>query len=547
MKKLLTMAFGLAIASSTAFGQLPNGSIAPNWTLPDINGNTHNLYTILAQGKTVFITAGMTWEQFSWNYHTSGVFEQLNQDHGPNGMLDTMCEVFFIETDFGTNLADLQGAGSNTQGDWITGTSYYIINDTATMAPWANLYAIAYFPTIYMVCPNQRVYELPQLGYNNLVASMNTCPYPLDALPTMATPIYCSTSVSPEFTLKNNGMSALTSVTITYDIDGGLPQTYNWSGSLGVSQSTVVTLPMQTVFAGSHTLTVTTSSPNGGIDDNANNDMDSYEFSVVPAATAFAPYTQTFGAIGFPYANWGVQNPDGDIGWVRVTNPNPCMEYDCYNYMDIGQQDAFVMEPLDMTLVTSAALSFSVAHAQYNPFYIDGLAVLVSTNCGVSWTTIWSKSGSTLATAANTTNAFVPQANEWRTEMVSLAPYVGSTQLFIKFVATNGYGNNIYVDNIDVTTATDASEIGLDQNAMSIYPNPANDAATVSLVLDEQTGVLIHVYDMTGALVLSQNEGSVAAGIHAINLPTAELARGMYTLELMLGEKRAVIKFVVDR
>lgn len=547
MKKLLTLAACLAIASTTAFGQLPNGSIAPNWSLPDINGNTHDLYTVLGQGKTVYIMAGMTWEQFGWNYHTSGIFEQLNQDHGPSGTLDTMCEVYFIETDFGTGITDLNGTGSNTQGDWITGTSYYIINDTATMSPWATLYAIAYFPTIYMICPNQRVYELPQLSYSNLVASMNTCPYPLDALPTMATPIYCSTSVSPEFTLRNNGMSALTSVTITYDIDGGLPQTYNWSGSLGVSLSTLVTLPMQTVFPGSHTLTVTTSSPNGGIDDNANNDMDSYEFSVVPAATSFAPYTQTFGAIGFPYANWGVQNPDGDITWARTTNPNPCMVYDCYSYMDMGQQDAFVVEPIDMTLVTSAALSFTVAYAQYNPFYIDGLAVLVSTNCGVSWTTIWSKSGSTLATAPNTTNAFVPAANEWRTEMVSLAPYVGSTQLFIKFVATNGYGNNIYVDNIDVTTATDAPLTGLDQNAMSVYPNPAQDVATVSFILDEQTDVTVNVYDMTGALVLSQNEGTTGAGMHAIPLSTGELATGMYTLELVLGDKHAMTKLVIDR
>jgi hypothetical protein len=35
--------------------QLDNGEIAPDWTLTDINGNTHDLYDLLEAGKTVLI------------------------------------------------------------------------------------------------------------------------------------------------------------------------------------------------------------------------------------------------------------------------------------------------------------------------------------------------------------------------------------------------------------------------------------------------------------------------------------------------------------
>ena len=39
--------------------------------------------------------------------------------------------VFFVEGDGSTNSADLNGTGSNTQGDWITGTPYPVIDDAS--------------------------------------------------------------------------------------------------------------------------------------------------------------------------------------------------------------------------------------------------------------------------------------------------------------------------------------------------------------------------------------------------------------------------------
>ena len=54
-------------------------------------------------------------------------------------------------------------------------------------------------------------------------------------------------------------------------MDGGAPSTLNWSGSLAQYQTEVVILPTVTLAAGSHTLNVVVSSPNGNSDENANN------------------------------------------------------------------------------------------------------------------------------------------------------------------------------------------------------------------------------------------------------------------------------------
>ena len=60
--------------------------------------------------------------------------------------------VFYIEADASTTSADLNGTGSNTQGDWVTGVDYYIVDDASLNGP----YALSYFPTIYTICPNRK-------------------------------------------------------------------------------------------------------------------------------------------------------------------------------------------------------------------------------------------------------------------------------------------------------------------------------------------------------------------------------------------------------
>ena len=90
----------------------------------------------------------------------------------------------------------------------------------------------------------------------------------------------CSTEVTPSVTLFNNGANALTSATITYDIDGGASATYAWTGSLDFGQTDDITLPVQTPGDGAHVFNVSVSEPNGGLDENTSNDSGSSNFSL---------------------------------------------------------------------------------------------------------------------------------------------------------------------------------------------------------------------------------------------------------------------------
>jgi len=151
-----------ACLSATTFAQLPNGSIAPDWTLTDLNGDTYNLYDELNDGKSIVLDISATWCPPCWTYHTSGVLEALYEDYGPDGT--DQIRVFMVEADDATNLACLYGsAGCNnsTMGDWVTGTNYPIFSpEPAAANEFISDYQLAFWPTIYGISPMDKTTQL---------------------------------------------------------------------------------------------------------------------------------------------------------------------------------------------------------------------------------------------------------------------------------------------------------------------------------------------------------------------------------------------------
>ncbi|MEM6963543.1 MAG: T9SS type A sorting domain-containing protein [Bacteroidota bacterium] len=169
----LAFLFSFQISS---FGQLSNGATAPNWTLTDIDGNQHTLYNYLDAGKMVILDFSATWCPPCWNYHQTHVLEDFYNQRGPNGTDEAM--VFMIESDLGTNLQCIYGqAGCNgtSLGDWTAGVSYPIISLDGSNGPnVGSLYSINFYPTLYAVCSDRKIYEVGQPGIStwfNWIAS----------------------------------------------------------------------------------------------------------------------------------------------------------------------------------------------------------------------------------------------------------------------------------------------------------------------------------------------------------------------------------------
>jgi hypothetical protein len=153
MKKIiasLLLALGVTFSGNA---QLANGSIAPDFNLTDINGNTHHLYDYLSQGKAVIIELFACHCPTCWNYHLSGRLDSLNELYGPTGTNQIV--TLMIEYDELNGPNEFDGTGGWTAGDWITGNSVPMINVEGADRSIFDDYDLAYFTQIYKICPDK--------------------------------------------------------------------------------------------------------------------------------------------------------------------------------------------------------------------------------------------------------------------------------------------------------------------------------------------------------------------------------------------------------
>lgn len=175
------------------------------------------------------------------------------------------------------------------------------------------------------------------------------------------------------------------------------------------------------------------------------------------------PFSEDFES-GEPQSRgWTISNPDTGRSWTltTVSGSTPgsrAMFMDFFNYQQTGQRDALTSPPLNLSGLGQASLRFSHAYRQFNSTTNDSLRVLVSTNCGQTWTPILSVGGAALATMPASTSNFVPStAANWcgagsnlACFNIPLTAYLGQEQVFVRFEAINRYGNNLYIDNISI-------------------------------------------------------------------------------------------------
>lgn len=150
----------------TAVAQLSYGASVPNFIINDLNGNPQDLHSYLNQGYGAILDFSATWCPPCWNYHQTGILENVWTTYGPPGSDEVM--VFFIEPDPSTTQQCIygpSGCSGGSIGDWTVGVDYPILNPSSSGANQVNnSFNISYYPTIYAVGPNFKVYETGQLS-----------------------------------------------------------------------------------------------------------------------------------------------------------------------------------------------------------------------------------------------------------------------------------------------------------------------------------------------------------------------------------------------
>lgn len=363
--------------------------------------------------------------------------------------------------------------------------------------------------------------------------------------------IACTGNFTPQVTVMNNGSETVTAFKVAYAIDGGAAQTTTVTGvSLARNATTVVNLtPAVTNLAtGNHTIKVYSFEPttaSGTGDQYTANDTLSKGFGITGTTTA--PLVEAFEGT-FPPTGWAVANPDGGLTWTKAPvgkNSSASAYVRNRAYTTLGAVDDLYTPSITYTNVDSAHLSFDVAAATFDypgttAIQIDTLEVLATNNCGTTFTSIYKKYGADLQTINDPnypqTVEFSPLgAAQWRTEDIDLTnTFTPNGPIQLVFRNTANHQNNIYVDNVNMSTKT--LPAFLKEKGYLVLPNPFHDQFTVWHLVEPTNLRSIAVYNSAGKMVWKKEYHGNA--VKQITVDLTGQAAGTYIVNLRYEDRQ---------
>lgn len=379
---------------------------------------------------------------------------------------------------------------------------------------------------------------------------------PADALAVIGASVNltCGNIITPTITIKNTGPNAFSAATITPKNDGIATTPVNWSGNLAPGASTTIVLNNVNAAStsGSHVFSFDVDLNVPIFNLTANNNTATY---IVASNYQGTPVAEGFISNTFPPSNWGVLNADGGSStWARTTatgaynKSQEAVKYDFYTNNNIGDVDELYLPPMNLTGSGNPILSFDLAYATRNVNSTDQLDFFASSDCGATWTNFYSKSGNNLQTVSNFyTNAFTPDAfdsTQWRTELITLTGF-NKPNVISKFVVTNSKGNNLYLDNINLSSGNvGLNKLSKNNLSFNLSPNPANNEVIIQLDANSSSDSKISISNALGQLVYIKN---VSNENHSILVDTKEFANGIYMVSLESAKARSTQKLIIAK
>ena len=327
----------------------------------------------------------------------------------------------------------------------------------------------------------------------------------------------CNTTPVPQVLVKNTGKNVISNFIINFSVDGAPEVNILYDNPpLQPEEERIIQFNAIDLPVGNHTLDVRLSQPNAAMDQQPDNNFQSLSFTVDdnqdiipivnrfqgPAITDLSPTKLSDSGQA-----WRVVNPDGDVTWQLAETQgngagNLSAQLPHYNYTKTGQTDMLVSPTLDFSQTREASMFFKVSYAYYNAEYVDTLRVLISTDCGATYQPIYEKFGEELSVTETTEEWFPITEADWRREFIDLTAFAGLENVRLAFAAVNGFGNNLFLDDIELFVSDDPDPI-IPEEKLVVYPNPAGADGLVHLTFNllEKEEVNVQIFTMQGKMM----------------------------------------------
>jgi PKD repeat protein len=279
---------------------------------------------------------------------------------------------------------------------------------------------------------------------------------------------------------------------------------------------------------GQYTVSLTIQASNG-----SNTMNKPLALTVRPAAgTTYSPWFIGTMEDPLPNADWTTTTFADSSYWRRTTlaSKQGVASYMFQNHKlpAGGEVSSLIAGPIAFPNTGTLNLRFAHAFVRRAASNNDQLKVFVSSDCGATWQLARLIPAFQLGISGAVTTPYVPAPADWKYTSINLASLglQGAGDLMVRFSMVSGGGNNLYLDDVQLTTTLGEDELAAP--SMWVQPNPSRGGAT--LVGAEGR---VRITDLSGRTVAELTADGEAT------LP--ELSAGTYVLHTATGVLRWVV------
>lgn len=383
----------------------------------------------------------------------------------------------------------------------------------------------------------------------------------------------CGATITPIVEINNSGVVEVTSAEVSALINGTIIETMTYEGSLMTNESATITFAEVILTEANNTLTFELGTVNDGVgvDINSNNNISApitySALSETPIGTSLMEdneaYIGTYPTTGvvlppIPEGDFGgnsfqvfsreeLTTDAGDpVGGFGLSDRSMLINFYQWNPAVTTTEGSIIYQKIDLNGAITPALQFDRASASYvgDGTSSDRLQIRVSIDCGITWDVLWDAQGADLNTTAAIDPFYVPTAGDWATETIDLSAYIGQ-EVNIEFKAISGWGNNLYLDNINITNLVATEEL-TEVSEMRLFPNPVKERMMVTFELEANKQLQVEVFNAVGQRVQNLGASNFNSGRNQFEINASDLSNGVYFLRIYNADKELNRRFVVQ-
>ncbi|WP_082113206.1 M4 family metallopeptidase [Kordia jejudonensis] len=350
---------------------------------------------------------------------------------------------------------------------------------------------------------------------------------------------------SPVITVENSGVTnAITSVDVSYTIDGGAATTSTFNVNIPVGATQDINIPAITMTRGFHAVSFTIATPN---DQDATNNTEGFAIRINEVGTPQA--VNDFESIDDELNTYAEGIPQlwsrGTYAQAGSVFQSTVLEGDVYatnlngNHFQ-NTRSYLLTECYDLTQITNPQIVFDLAYDLEQNW--DILFVEYTTDGGDNWNILgsandpnWYNSDRTAASSGNTDCFNCPGA-QWTGTNTTMQEYSynlialsSESSIVFRFAmvadqATNQEGP--IIDNLAVNSSLSVDDFA-NNNSFSVYPNPSKGSFNIQA--NKNLGdVSVNIFDINGRSIYTKNVTLTGT----VNFNLDNLQSGLYILRV---------------